>query len=217
MNRQNPRIQFTMEEEKEGSLPFMDVQFTRQSNGALARSVYRKPTHTNRYLHYQSHHLKSAKSGIVANLTDRAIKICNSEDARNAEFGKIRELLTMNGYPKKFIEKEISQQIKRSAIPQIMIKEDECKMETVSIPFIDDGLSHEIRRIARTVGIRCAFAAPNTLKPLYAVKDRLPKEAKMHAVYSIKCKSCGGEYVGETLRQVGVRKKEHMDPVRMGQ
>ena len=59
----------------------------------------------------------------------------------------------MNGYPKKFIEKEISRQIKRSAIPRIMIKEDECKMETVSIPFID-GLSHEIRRIARTASIR---------------------------------------------------------------
>ena len=123
----------------------------------------------------------------------------------------------MNGHLKKFIEKEISQQIKRSAIPWIMIKEDECKMETVSIPFIDDGLSHEIRRIARTVGIRCAFAAPNTLKPLCAVKDRLPKEATTHAVYSIKCKSCGGEYVGEMLRQVGVWKKEHTDAVRMGQ
>ena len=62
---------------------------------------------------------------------------------------------------KKFIDKEIRQQVKRSVTSSIEHKqEDECRLETVSIPFID-GLSQEVRRIARTAGIRCAFSAPN--------------------------------------------------------
>ena len=86
---------------------------------------------------------------------------------------------------------------------------------TVSIPFID-GLSQEIRRIARTAGVRCAFTTSNTLKVLYAVKDKLPEECTTYAIYSIRCKTCDVEYVGETLRQVGARKKEHTDAVRLG-
>ena len=31
------------------------------------------------------------------------------------------------------------------------------------------------------------------------------------------CKTCSGEYVGETLRALRVRKKEHCDAIRLGQ
>ena len=33
----------------------------------------------------------------------------------------------------------------------------------------------------------------------------------------MKCKTCSGEYVGETLRALRVRKKEHRDAIRLGQ
>ena len=36
-------------------------------------------------------------------------------------------------------------------------------------------------------------------------------------MYSVKCKTCSGEYVGETLRALRVRKKEHCDVIRLGQ
>ena len=88
-----------MEQEKDGSLPFMGVRFTRRRNGALARSVYQKLTHTNRYLHYKSLHPRSVKSGVVASLTQRAIKVNSGEVERNVEFNKITETLAANGYP----------------------------------------------------------------------------------------------------------------------
>ena len=37
----------------------------------------------------------------------------------------------------------------------------------------------------------------------------------MYAVYSVKCKTCKDEYVGETKRALGVR-KEHSDAIRLG-
>ena len=74
-----------------------------------------------------------------------------------------------------------------------------------------------MRRIARTTGVRYAFFTPNTLCSLYTSKDRLPTDSITSGVYSVKCKTCSGEYVGETLRALRVRKKEHCDAIRLGQ
>ena len=56
LNNQHERIEFTMEEEQNGSLPFMDIRFTRNEGGNLEREVCQKLTHTNRYLQYTSYH-----------------------------------------------------------------------------------------------------------------------------------------------------------------
>ena len=56
INSQYPSIKFIMERENDMSLPFLDTLLTRKENGKLDMSVYRKPTHTDRYLKYLSHH-----------------------------------------------------------------------------------------------------------------------------------------------------------------
>ena len=47
-------IQFTMEQEQDGHIAFLDVEMSRQQDSTLARTVYRKHTHTDRYLNNQS-------------------------------------------------------------------------------------------------------------------------------------------------------------------
>ena len=73
---------------------------------------------------------------------------------------------------------------------------DQPKWETARIPYID-GLSQEVRRIARTPGVLCAFYMPITLRSLYQAKDALPSEATTHAIYSVTCKTCSAEHIGE--------------------
>ena len=48
-----------METEKDNKLAFLDNAVLRELEGRLATSVYRKPTHTNQYLAYDSHHPQS--------------------------------------------------------------------------------------------------------------------------------------------------------------
>ena len=41
------------------------------------------------------------------------------------------------------------------------------------------------------------------------IKDQIPMDDMKGVVYSVKCKDCEDEYIGETLRSMKVRMKEH--------
>ena len=43
-------IQFTVERETDGKLPFLDTCVQRTTDGKLEAVVYRKPTHTDKYI-----------------------------------------------------------------------------------------------------------------------------------------------------------------------
>ena len=57
INNLHQNIQFTIEEESNGKLAFLDTLLKR-NNGEISVMVYRKPTHTDQYLHYSCHHHK---------------------------------------------------------------------------------------------------------------------------------------------------------------
>ena len=65
-------IKFTKELEKSGQLAFLDVSIQQMEDGSLATCVYRKPTHTNRYLQYSSDHPVNQKVSVARTLFSRA-------------------------------------------------------------------------------------------------------------------------------------------------
>ena len=77
LNKQHPQIQFTREEEHNKQISFLDVLVTRGDK--FTTSVYRKPTNTNRYTPFLSHHHPRVKSGTIRCLAERARKICDKE------------------------------------------------------------------------------------------------------------------------------------------
>ena len=54
-------IKFTLEKEEEIPLPFLDVLITKNPDGSLSHQVYRNKTHTDTYLHVDSHHHPSKR------------------------------------------------------------------------------------------------------------------------------------------------------------
>ena len=66
-------IKFTAETTKaDGSMPFLDTLVTPESDGSLETTVHRKPTHTNQYLQWDSHHTITNKYNIISTLLHRA-------------------------------------------------------------------------------------------------------------------------------------------------
>ena len=72
-------IQFTREESgTDGCMPFQKIYVIPQPDGSLITAVYRKPTHIDLYLEWDSHHTISAKYSVVSMLYNRARAVCSS-------------------------------------------------------------------------------------------------------------------------------------------
>ena len=192
LNAQHGQIKFTMEEESNGSLPFTDIRFSRDEYGQVVRQVYRKPTHTNRYVQVTSHHPTSVKSGVIDCLVQRATIVSSNDELFEKGLDQIREAMEQNNYPKHFVEKTIEKGARRRRMPLRKEQESDLGVATAKIPFVS-GLSQEVRRIARTAWVRCAFFTPSTTMPLHCVKDKLPLELTTHSIYSVKCNTCGDD------------------------
>jgi hypothetical protein len=92
-----------MEQELDGKLSFLDTSVTR-NNGSLLINVYRKPTHTDRYLDYNSHHHKQHKVSTAQTLLHRAATLPNTNEGKQQEHKHITDALLLNGYPRKFLQ-----------------------------------------------------------------------------------------------------------------
>ena len=69
-------IKFSIEYEKEDTLPFLDILVMKKKNGMLATKIYnKKETHTKRYLNYESCHSQQQKQGIINSLLNRSAKL----------------------------------------------------------------------------------------------------------------------------------------------
>ena len=80
LNRQNADMQFIKEMEENGKKPFLDCLVTRDNN-KLKRSIYRKPTHTDRLLDQSSYNPTSHKATTIRTLTRRAQLVCDLPDS----------------------------------------------------------------------------------------------------------------------------------------
>ncbi|GJQ72970.1 hypothetical protein Trydic_g1609 [Trypoxylus dichotomus] len=89
INRQHANINFTMEIEEDVNLPFLDLLMERTDSNKLGHSVYRKKTHTDRYLHAASHHHPQEKRSLINILSRRAEKI-SDERHRNSEIHDVK-------------------------------------------------------------------------------------------------------------------------------
>ena len=95
-----------MEDNKEdGSIPFFDTIVKPKENGSLSITVYSKPTHTDQYLQWDSHHNLSAKFSVINTLSHRAKTVCSNPELLKQEKEHIRKALTKCKYPKWALKK----------------------------------------------------------------------------------------------------------------
>ena len=207
LNSIEPSIQFTCEVEKNNQLPFLDVLMKREEDGSISTSVYRKPTHTDQYLQYSSHHPLSHKLSVIRTLFSRADVLSSDALEKTSEDLHITDALIENGYPRNLVQNTYKQQ---NRVTERTTQQPSTK---VIIPYIQ-GQSEAIRRVLKDLDIQTCFTPVSTLRQMLShPKDPIPTMKKSGVVYRIPCADCDKSYVGQTGRNLSVRIKEHKKAV----
>ena len=106
LNSVDPSIKFTVEEAKEdGSIPFLDTIIRPEADGTLTIGVYRKPTHTDLYLPWDSNHNIAAKYSVINTLSHRALTISSTPELAEQELQHLEKVLVQCKYPTWAIKK----------------------------------------------------------------------------------------------------------------
>ena len=222
LNSVNPSIQFTKEVEQGNRLSFLDTTTTRV-RGRIQVSVYRKPTHTDKYLDYNSHHPSQHKRSVVNTLLHRAQEIPSTNAERSRERKHVIKVLRDNNYPMSFIRscKSYRNSYRNSLRRDSSNNGSSSASASSASPFVAlpyvRGVSEKISRVLRNNGIKVGYKPLNVLRTCFPrPKDRPPALQGRGVVYKVGCVDCNFIYYGQTDRALETRLKEHKRAVRVG-
>ena len=207
INSVEPAIQFTREEEVDNSLPMLDTLTTRNPAGQLSFTVYRKPTHTDQYLQFDSNQPLQHKLGVIRTLHHRCMTLCSTEESKLKEIDHLKKVLSVSGYTKSAWATAT-----RPKPPHVPTDPSVNKKKGhISLPYVGH-VTDAVARTIRKTGVAVHLRPFNTIREhLVHPKDKLAKEDQAGVVYKISCGSgsCEASYVGETERKLSKRVSEH--------
>ena len=207
LNNQQPSIRFTMETENDYKLAFLDTAVSRESGGRLTTNVNRKPTHSDQYVAYDSHHPQSVKHGIVKCLYERAKRLVTKHYVISKE--KNTCLLFLSLMVTLFLS------CRKSPRPGNRVALLSPRSKSTEVSHYVKGLSEQLRGCLQQQGIRAVFKSETTLRShLVRPKDAVEPTKQDGVVYRIPCE-CGKVYIGETGRSMQDRIKEHKRYIRL--
>ena len=223
LNGRHHSIKFTIEEEKDGNLPFLDVLISKLEGGTFHTTTYRKPTNTGLLTNFTSFCSYSFKIGLIKTLVDRAYKINSDLLSCTHDHNFISTVLQKNLFPLVLIKRVMNDYMAR--VPSTNSTEDmNPDVETpvidkrfYKLPYLGEvspktnrALMHLIKRCcSETIDARFVF---DTFKigKYFSAKDPIPRSLRSHVVYHFSCAGCNTCYIGKTARHYLTRADEHL-------
>nr|XP_032521699.1 uncharacterized protein LOC116773369 [Danaus plexippus plexippus] len=192
------KIQCTIELEANNSLAFLDILVVRNPDNTLGHTVYRKPTHTDRYLNGYSHHHPIQLATVGKSLLQRAQHLCDA-DHLEAELQHVKHALTINNLP-------VPRQHRKKHL-----KPPTVERQPAILPYVK-GVTDRIGNILKKVSIKTIYKPHKKVSQfLRPIKSNIPLQQA--GVYKLDC-DCVLSYIGQTKRSIGTRVKEHISDIK---
>lgn len=216
LNSFNKSIKFTLEEEKEGTIPYLDALLIRKHN-KIHLNWYQKPTASGRLINYYSKHTKRTIINTAKNLIHRVLNI--SEEQFHVENKlKIKNILSGNNFPAHIINSLIREYkpTKRTSENE---KPKKIYKSLIYLPNISERL--EKSDIYDKTKYTIAHSSNNTTKSIFSkLKSKTPKLEKHNVIYQIECggnneEGCGKLYVGTTKNKLKTRMSGHKSDIKL--
>ena len=216
LNSKHSNIKFTMEEESDEKLPFLDVQ-VRREGGRFHTSVFRKPTFSGMGTSFFSFISKPFKFSAISSAIYRAYHISSSHMCLHEELEFIKNFFSENGFPVKIVSSFIRKFLNARylKIPKTF---DVPKLERYFVlPFFgpdSEKLKREmtalLMRFYPFLNPRIILVNSFTIGSFFRYKDKLPKCCQSTVIYEFRCASCGASYIGSTIRNLHSRIQQHL-------
>ena len=153
-------------------MPFLDTLVTPCPDDSLSTRVYRKPTHTDLYLQWDSHHTIAAKYSVVSTLHHRANAVCSTQQLLEEEEHHLGKVLKENKYPNWALNR-VKNKIKAPKAPRkqnLKRKENTNNSRDQNKPYMVlpyvRGLSESMKNICSKHGVQVHYRGGNTIKGL---------------------------------------------------
>ena len=214
-NSFHENVRFTMENETNNKLPFLDILIERTPSG-FATGVYRKPTFTGQGTNFYSSCFYNFKLNSISTLLNRAYALSSDWLIFHKEVTFLTTFFKNNFYPdslfltflNKFLEAKFRPASLTCTVPKLRFY--------ASIPYTHNNIfGQKLARIITShfpaLDLKLIPKNPLKLGTLFYYKDRLPKLMQSNLSYMFSCPKCKvGTYIGATKRLLKVRADAHL-------
>ena len=190
-------------------LLFLDTLIHRNEDGTIKLTIYRKPTHTDQYLDFNSNHHITQKIGLIQTFNHRINAVVTKVEDRKKETNHIKQALKRCGHPEWVLNRTRKKENKKDQNKKERKQEDRYGSGIV-IPYIKK-TSEKVARELRRHGFRVIYKPTGKIKSIVCQKkkQKINDLDKAGVIYSIYCKKHNEEYIGETGRELKNRAYEH--------
>ena len=160
INSLHSSLTFTLEREKDGSLPMLDMKILNRE-GNLSSTWYSKPSSTGLIMNYHALAPQKYKRAVVTGLVHRIFRSCSNWTNVHDSLEKGKVILKSNQYPPDFFEPIIRDTLSSIVSPEIR---PEDKDESAEKPFMiflqyrgkcSEPHARDIRPDPTTVHVKC--------------------------------------------------------------
>ncbi|XP_055542680.1 uncharacterized protein LOC129728278 [Wyeomyia smithii] len=212
-NSYHSDIQFTIEEEQNGRLAYLDMTLIRQADNSIRTEYYTKTIASGRLLNYRSIHPLSLKINIASNFISRVNDLStNLTDTQKRNI--IVQQLKLNDYPLSLINR-CWNRMKTAKNIQTTHNTPAAERIYRSIPYIPMLTPHIVRILKQQypevcVSTRCT----HTVRKFFIqIKDPVPALLKHNVIYKIPCSNCDKSYIGMTSNLLKSRLSNHQSNI----
>ena len=209
MNTCHPKMKFTFEKKQNNCFNLFDIKVIRED--VFTTSVYRKPSFSGVYTHFDSYMPLSYKFSLVSTVIFCSFTICSGMPKFHQEICKIKDIFIKNGYSERFLDKCVKTFLNKVFIPKRIIQTAEKKQGTIVLPYmgmISTELKVKLHKTFKKSLPACDMRV--IFKVSSRMKNKIKRELRSLLVYNFKCNCCNAECIGKTKQHHRTQTSEHI-------
>ena len=168
-------------------MPFLDILIIPNEDGSLSTTGYRKPTHTDLYLQWDSHHTIPTKYSVIGTLHHRAQTICSNHQLLQQEEDHLYRALTNCMYPAWALNriKTRNPAQNKNISNKTNSGRNNNQNPYIIVPYYK-GLSESLKKVCSKHGVQVYLKQGTTIKNLLKTpKDQEPIQKKNRVIYRL--------------------------------